>query len=286
MEIIGHKKINSFLNKSIEKNAVAHAYLFSGPVHVGKFTLALKFASKLIGDPGDLIVVGPDVSQEKNSVKIKDITVDQVRELQRILGLTSRGKARAAIIDNADRMNRTAQNALLKTLEEPNAGNVIIIVAHDTSRLLPTILSRCQKIKFGVVAENDLKRMIPDGITAGEILPLAMGRPGVLKNLLEDESALESRRKSLVSLRKIFSQSASEKFALAEEMSEDMDKAMEQLSYWIFFLREALLGREKYVRVAKAKSFELIQSIEEGMVKIKNTNSNARLILENLFLTF
>ncbi|PIP27427.1 MAG: DNA polymerase III subunit delta', partial [Candidatus Moranbacteria bacterium CG23_combo_of_CG06-09_8_20_14_all_39_10] len=166
MEIIGHQKIINLLDRAIAKDAVSHAYLFSGPESVGKFTVALDFAERLIGNidsiSSDLISIKPEIEENKGVIKKLDIKIEAIRNLLHKLSLTSvGGRYKVVIIDDADRLNRTAQNALLKTLEEPNAKVVLILVCQDERKLLPTIISRCQKMRFGLVKEAEIEKIVP-----------------------------------------------------------------------------------------------------------------------------
>ncbi|MFA6383403.1 MAG: DNA polymerase III subunit [Parcubacteria group bacterium] len=293
MKIIGHQKIINLLDKAIAKNAVSHAYLFHGPAHAGKFTVAEDFAKKLTKREGfinpDLVIVRPETEEKKGIVKKHDIRIEQIRELQHQLNLSAQwGKYKVAIIDEAERLNKTAQNSLLKILEEAGSGVVLILVADDIRRLLPTILSRCQKIKFGTVSETELRQevTIENEQEIGDLIFWSLGRPGLMLNLLKDEDELNFRKDSARELEKLFSQNVSERFSLAEEMSKDTAILAEKINIWLFIFREAILGRKKFTGADQAKILKLIDKTEKSLEIIKDTNSNARLVLENLFLEF
>jgi len=293
MKIIGHKKIINLLDRSIEKGNVAQAYIFSGPVGVGKFTVALDFAKKLLEGNGekinpDLIIVAPEIEEIKGVFKKRDIKIEKIRDLQHRISLSSsRGKYRVVIIDDADRLNKASQNALLKTLEEPNSGLLLILVVQDEKRILPTILSRCQKIRFGTVSREELGKIMPVGTKEkDQILFWSLGRPGLLRELNENKDELLFRSDSLKLLQELFSKSIPEKFSVAEKLSKDINLATKNLDLWMIALREGILGHEKLVDISRARSLELIDEIEKSLGIIKNTNSNAKLALESLFLNF
>lgn len=291
MKIIGHQKIINLLDKAIVKKAVNHAYLFCGPEATGKFTVAMAFAEKLAGAGGrmngDVIVVAPEAEEKKGIVKKKDIKIEQIRDLQHQLGLSASGQGyKVAIIDDADRLNKVAQNALLKTLEEATNKVVLILISQNEKRMLPTIVSRCQKIRFGTVPDAELKRSIPDGPNAEEVLFWSLGRPGLMLELMGDRKELDSRREALAELKKIFSQNAVDKFSLAENMSKDAGLADKKMNFWVLILREAMLGRGPEFPAAGGKTLRIIEMISKSQELLKETNSNARLILENLFLEF
>lgn len=319
MEIIGHQKITNLLNKSIAKNSVSHAYLFFGPESVGKFTVAREFAEKLTsvaeerGEINPNLVIIRSETEEKNGIlKKKDIKVESVRELQRKLSLSSQGgKFKVAIIDDAERLTRTAQNAMLKTLEEPNERVVIILVAQDEKKMLPTILSRCQTKRFGLVSSLEILQFVSEKQhnrgslaekdAASEMIFWSFGRPGLLIKMMTDESELNFRKETLKELEGLFVQNVEEKFSLAEKMSKDIEAAIKKLNLWIVILRKFVLegnsGIESYFigplrrieasrRISRQKFFGLLIETGKSLALIKETNSNARLILENLFLNF
>lgn len=291
MDIIGHQKILELLNKSIVRGTIAQAYLFSGPEHLGKFTVALDFAQRLSGSSleinPDLIVIRPEIEEKKGIVRKLDIKVEKVRDLEHQLGLTATGgKYKVAVIDDADRLNITAQNALLKTLEEPNEKVILILVAKDERKLLPTILSRCQKIKFGPVSQAELEKRIEEGEKEkAAILFWSLGRPGLMLEFLRDREELIFRENSLKELQQIFERRAEEKLALAESLSKDTRLAAKKLNLWLVILRENFLGR-KAGAVGQVQAFRLAGEISRSLESLRDTNASARLTLENLLLQF
>ncbi|HEX7586255.1 MAG TPA: AAA family ATPase [Patescibacteria group bacterium] len=305
MTIIGHSKIIKILDRSIKKEKVAQAYIFSGPMGVGKFTVALNFSKKLLGigpstgsisslqarsgrvNP-DLIIITPEVEEKKGILKKKDIKIEKIRELQHLIALSSSGgQYRVVIIDDADRLNKASQNALLKTLEEPNRGLVLILVVQDEKKILPTIMSRCQKIKFGTVMRSDLEKIIPSGTKEKEeIIFWSLGRPGLMVELSKNNDELDFRIEALGLLKGLFTKNIPEKFSFAEKLSKDINLAEKTLNIWMVALRESLLGEKRLINFSQSGSLKLIDEIGESLGIIKNTNSNAKLILENLFLNF
>lgn len=151
------------LMQTLREGTFVHAYLISGMRGVGKHTLARLMAQYILcrGDKGDepcgvcpscvrmLDGTHPDVVRLLPEKDKKSIVVDQVRELVALAGEhTYEGGRRILLIEQAEKMNPQAQNALLKTLEEPQAENVFLLLCEDTSLLLPTIASRCRSIKL------------------------------------------------------------------------------------------------------------------------------------------
>lgn len=305
MIIIGHQKIIKMLDRSLEKGKVAQAYIFSGPTGVGKFTVALNFAEKLLGinpSPGsisspqtsservnpDLIIIAPEIENIKGVLKKRDIKIEKIREVQHKIALSaSGGQYRVVIIDDADRLNKASQNALLKTLEEPNKGLILILVVQDEKKILPTILSRCQKTKFGTVMSSDLEKIIPSVTEErAEIIFWSLGRPGLTVELSKNSAELDFRIEALRLLKGLSAKNIPEKFSLAEKLSKDIDLAEKTLNIWMIVLRESLLGENRLVNFSQNKSLKLMDEIVKKIEIMKNTNSNARLILESLFLNF
>ena len=177
-----------------------HALLIVGPRGAGAGTLARDAVSTLMcgapvdggpcgacrscrlissGSHTDLVVISP--TGESNTIKI-----DQIRALAAGLALFSvEGGRRIALIEHADLMNEDAQNALLKTLEEPPSRTHVILAAAEDSRLMPTIRSRCAVIRLGLPDANQASELLGerlgvDAPTAVRLLRMSSGRPGPL----------------------------------------------------------------------------------------------------------
>jgi DNA polymerase III subunit delta' len=292
---IGHKKIINLLERSLKRGKTSQAYLFSGPEAVGKFTLAKIFAEALIKDSTtilrnmkvrdnisglfDLIIIEPEREEKKGVIKEKDIKIEQIREAQKkLLLFPHSGKYKALIINNAHRMTISAQNSLLKALEEPNSTSVIILVAHDHSKVLPTLRSRCQAINFALVAEEEIAREI-----GSELAFLSLGRPGAVIGLDEKKEGALLRRESIQELKNITSMTLNQKLAMAEELSKNIFETAKKMELWVWFIRlEALKkgGSKKHLDAG----FKRIEMIEKSLATLENTNASGRLVLENLLI--
>ncbi|MDA0376417.1 MAG: hypothetical protein O3A80_03870 [bacterium] len=195
-DIIGHQAQQEQLKSDIAKGNVAHAYLFSGPRHLGKMPMALQFAFDLLSEDvpeeckeqmrsqfeklthPDLLVLDqlwmeetcddwkaiaktsnvPQIHRSKApKAKTDVIGIDDIRALQERLIDTGSGTYRCCIIRSAERMQDPAANAFLKILEEPPKGLVFVLTTQHQTSLLPTIISRTRVVPFRRIGIQDLK---------------------------------------------------------------------------------------------------------------------------------
>lgn len=134
----------SFLRRALESGRLAHAYLITGQPGSGKRDLALRLAALATGATGGDILAHPDVHAVEPESKSRIIKVEQTRDLEKALQMRPTHAARkVAILFDADRMNASASNSFLKTLEEPPANSLLLLVTAHPEMLLETILSRC-----------------------------------------------------------------------------------------------------------------------------------------------
>jgi DNA polymerase-3 subunit delta' len=199
-----------------------HALLISGPPAVGKTTLALDLAAGLLcdaPDPADrpcracsacrLVDRGvhPDLhrlapSGPADQIRIGDRDRPDAGTVRRLASdlvlLPVEGGARVAVLERADRLTEDAQTALLKTLEEPPSGVTIILCAVDEDRLMPTVRSRCTRIRLGPVAVREIEAIlssteVADPPLAARLARLAGGRPGAARLLALAPEAVAAR---------------------------------------------------------------------------------------------
>ena len=172
-ELIGHTEVQQQLRHFIEDGTVPNGLLFFGPKGVGKRLAAENFAWSLIC--GLTQKTGLTYNPQSSFVPVLQhgayrgfatlekegsaIKVHQVRAVTQKLALADEGW-RVIIVDAADDLNPQAANALLKTLEEPTGQTVLILLCHNLSDLLPTLISRCRKVRFGPLEEENLKQVL------------------------------------------------------------------------------------------------------------------------------
>lgn len=162
------------MKRALATGRLAHAYLFVGPQGVGKTTTALEFAKALqcsssIDEACGQCTACRKVTDMAHPDVIwlepqgRQILVDQVRELQRrLMYKPLEGARRVAILKDAQELNLQAANALLKTLEEPPAHTVMVLLADSESSLLPTVVSRCQRVRFGPLPPEMISRYLQE----------------------------------------------------------------------------------------------------------------------------
>jgi DNA polymerase-3 subunit delta' len=216
--LLGHNHAEITLVKAWKTKKIPHAWIFSGPKGIGKATLAWQFIRLIhAGDQTDKTQVSLKTNPDNQFVKHiiagthpdsqlvrrsnnarppyklrKEISVEDIRSMNKFLRFTpALSDWRTVIIDSADEMNLNAQNALLKTLEEPPANTVIILVSHMPSKLLPTIKSRCQNLSIHPLSKEYLVPIINQSIpnlSENEriiLMRLSNGSPGRALDLAE-----------------------------------------------------------------------------------------------------
>ena len=178
--IYGHHQQITMLQKAMARKRVGHSYIFSGINGIGKKVVALAFACALNCDEPD--AAGDACGKCASCLKISRgshpdihllasdtqfIRIDAIRHIQQQMTFRPlEGKKRVFIIDDADKMNEQAANALLKTLEEPSAGNIIILVSSRPNWMPLTILSRCRQVRFHPLpAETVARWLVEQGKT-------------------------------------------------------------------------------------------------------------------------
>jgi DNA polymerase-3 subunit delta' len=213
MSLIGHEEAWREWRKALDSTRMHHAWLLVGPKGMGKALFARAAAAELVAEagvpqppsdrhPDILFPEHPPENKEETAKRDngqdykrkRSIPVDEIRAVQhRLTTRPTLGNRRAVIIDPADDMEKSASNALLKSLEEPPVGTFFLLVSHRPGRLLPTIRSRCRVLRFPALPAQEVARIVShdapqaDGATRAAAVAAAEGSPGAALGFVDQE---------------------------------------------------------------------------------------------------
>ncbi len=279
--IIGHKKQQEFLRKMVESENIPHALLFTGNEKLGKKKIAFKLISSIFKEN---IFQHPDfnlvIPEEKQ------IQINQIRDINWKLSLKPvKAPLLSVVIDQAHSMTRQAQNCFLKTLEEPKTRALLILITEYPNYLLPTIISRCQRVKFYPVEKKEINNYLKTQNfkqeQIKEISHICLGRPGVMIDFSQNLKKLEERQEKVKELVKIVKSPMSLRFKYAKELSEN-DDLKETLLVWLSYFRRNLISNPDNSLISKTK--HILNNIQRTIFLLSTTNVNKRLALEVLVL--
>ncbi|PID38662.1 MAG: DNA polymerase III subunit delta' [Proteobacteria bacterium] len=317
-QIHGQQRQLEALRRAIDSGKLANAYLFSGPAGVGKATTALAFAAALNCEqapgrgcgacgPCEKLAGGHHPDLLTLVAEKQFIVVDQVRALeQRLAFPPHEARYRLVLIDGADRLNPSAANALLKAVEEPRPGTLFVLVSAVVHRVMPTLISRCQRLHFAPLpreaVESALERALPDHDPERRAVAASVceGSPGRAFGLLEGDG-LAAAQATLDQLMSAASGSrAADIFAAAQEAGRDKAHIAQVLDLLRIRLRDLLLAQaglegrlagssqaDKVAERARALGLPRIRSQLRAVQEAEEAlfgNVNASLLLENLAL--
>lgn len=331
-DLVNQSHAVMLLRAAQHRGHVSHAYLFVGPPGVGRFDAAVAFAQLLncerphaqVGDAcGEcracrLIGAGqyPDVRTvdvarglllDPQDTTRTVIGIDQVRALRRDVAFGPlEGRAKVYIFAGADRMQPEAANSLLKILEEPPPQVVIILIAESTVPMLPTVVSRCQLVRFSLIPAAEIEQALTsrhalDPARARFIAALAGGQLGKAVTWATSPEALEWREQALDLLERMETADPLERIDAAEAAAKDKDRLADLLDMALFWYRDVLVFQElrdvgrlinldRSERIASLAGAipgpvlsERIRALEEAKEDLRR-NVHPRLLLEHLFL--
>ncbi len=276
-QTVGHDKAVRTLSRSVAEERLAHSYLITGSAKVGKATLALDIAraANCLSDSRpcascrqcERVTSGlhPDVRviglEKARSGRLRtQVSIEQVREIQKDASLLPyEGRSRVFIFESAEKLSLEAANSLLKTLEEPPASVILILVASDATAVLPTILSRCRRIDLRpvpqrVISEFLVERKAVSREKADEIAGLSGGRIGWAVEAADDPSIIERISETMDAVEAAAWGSLTDRFEYAEGLSarfsRDRQGVFAELDLWLSWWRDALLigqGKDELV---------------------------------------
>jgi len=261
-QVIGQDKILSLLDYSLKTNVIAHAYLLVGPRHVGKGTLAINLAQALNCDGPELpcgqcrscqrILEGKHADVTPIGLDSKtEIGIDDIRGLQRLANLPPyEGRCKVFIIDDAEYLSTEAANSLLKILEEPPLRVVWLLLAAEDEHLLPTIISRCQRLELKPVPSERIQEVLinsynVDANTAKFLTQLCHGRLGWAVSALANDDILERRSQRIAKMVSLLTAGLEKRFAYAQELaiqfSQNRRAGAEIIESWLDWWRDLML---------------------------------------------
>ena len=247
---MNHLKQWNLLKNTIKSGRLAHALLFYGQKGLGKKSFALKFSEELLGCKNKNL--NPDFIFLDSEEQIK---ISQIKEIANKLSFKPYSSpCKIAVINNVHLMNKEAQNCFLKFLEEPTPKTYLILITQYPNLLLPTVLSRLQKVRFYLSKDFKLKRNEEFAYNVAELNRLDLA----------------------------------ERFKIAKELAEgDLSQILDE---WLLYFREILLLKLKKEKTAEFSGYsllkikEIIEKIQTAKFLVSSTNINPKLTLENLFL--
>ena len=320
-QVDGHDWAVEHLRKSMANGRVRHAYLFLGTESVGKETLARGFAMALNCTHPDVHPCGecsschriqsgnhPDVLYSQSDPNTGVLKIEEIRQMTGRIALKPfEGRYRIAIFPNFDHAQPRAQDALLKTLEEPPPHAILILLATSAENILPTITSRSQMIHLRPVPVQTIYRVLmekhgADEQTAALIAHISGGRIGWALNALHNPDVLAAREEQLDGLEQVLQSNRAGRFSIAEALSKDKQSLFPLLELWLTFWRDLVLLCEgsslEPSNVDRADTLdqlsryvaadEALKALNATQMALKTlqTNANTRLTLEIMFLDY
>lgn len=232
--------------------SLPHALLLVGPKGSGLHTLA----AYLAGESGTLLTLV--IPMQKTSTSIPSITVDSIRALYTDTRSQLSGP-HFVIIDDADTMNHTAQNALLKLLEEPNESIHFILTSHNPDLLLPTIRSRVQRFDVPLISELESKKLLTAvGVTneldVKRLLYIASGLPAELTRLGSDGKSFKELSERVAIARQFIEGSQYQKMIIIQSLKDDRAGALKLIELILLLLRRNLASSKSTALVMLIKN--------------------------------
>lgn len=281
-QTLGFDKIKNFFEKTSENGQLSHAYIFSGQEMIGKRMFALELANFVNrADPAD--VLRPDCLFVDSGVSEsgQTITIEEIRRIKNFVSLSPyTGPYKFVVINDAHLMTTEAQNALLKVLEEPSPSSILILVTANPNSLLPTIISRCQEIKFpphpkGVIG-NILKNSGLSKSEAEFLAEFSNGRVGLVKTIIKEKSFGEIKD-SVEELVRLVKADINERLTVAQKLTDEKNKPdlIKKVLYWTLYMR---------MRINEPKARKILDGLVGLHKIIAQPQFNHRLALENFLV--
>jgi DNA polymerase-3 subunit delta' len=325
-QTIGQPEASALLKHGFQTGSLAHAYLFVGALHIGKMTLALDLARALNcqgkeppcgecqsckriaeGKHSDIRVISLNSTKDSGDTKARaEISIDDIRELQHNASLPPfEGKYKVFIIDGAEYLSTEAANCLLKTIEEPPPQVVILLLTAAEPGLLPTVVSRCQRVELKPMPSDEIEKILMEsyGIDRDKSRLLARLSDGCLGWAISasiDDSYLTQRKQRLSEMFSLLTAGWEERFNYAAKLANERKSAEDIIRLWLVWWRDVMLTKcgckqavtnidymlaleqyDKLVSLTEVRDF--IDSLQKSLNQITQ-NANLRLVFEILML--
>ncbi len=263
-DILGNEENKLVLEKIIETKNISHSYMFVGKEGIGKLLFAKEFANMILNSSislennPDFSIIEPD----GNTIKI-----NQIREFtKKVYEKPISSEKKVFIINNSECMTKEAQNALLKTLEEPPHYIVIILIAKNKDLFLPTIKSRCTEVIFKRLNDEDVLKILKEKYNLEvdqTILKIADGSIEKALNLLEDNCNYDKIDKVFSNLESI---SKLDILNCKEEIFENKDNVFDILEYINILILDKIKENDK-------RYLGCIEIVEDAKQRLKRNNN-------------
>lgn len=319
-EIVGHEQIKDHLQTAIRENKPFHAYIFQGDVGVGKESMAKTFTAGLLcqgegekpckecvscrqilsGNHPDVVFV----KRERASLGVEEIR-EQLCNTMDIKPFS--GQYKIYVVPEAEKMTEAAQNALLKTIEEPPEYGIVILLTSNISEILPTILSRCLTLEFRPLSSHAIEEYLKKNCEVPDYLArasaaFAQGNLGKAMRYAGSEDFIERKDSILAMLRRVGEMTVTQMLeviadlgARKEEIRDYIDlmelwyrdvlifKATKNINLLLFRDESSSIGKE-----AQKRSYEKIEEILQAFEKAKfrlRANVSTEVALELMLVT-
>jgi DNA polymerase-3 subunit delta' len=328
-DIKGQEGLVEVFRNSVNRDRLAHAYLFLGPEGLGKTLLAKNLAKFLncenpvkekwscSGHEQDLVIDccdrcvscrkiedynHPDVHWVRPGGRSGRISIDEIRLAQKEISLkTYEGKFKVFIIQDAERMSEQAGNSLLKTLEEPPGKSLIILTCTNISGVLPTIISRCQIVKFRPLHYEKLKEILKNnyGFSPADVHFLVCASEGRIGQALslKEQGAISKKNRIIDRV----CQSGREVSSMDVFNIKDKKELTSQIRYLLNWFRDILIYKsglpsssiinaDRIEKIKSRASLFSFRELEQIIVKIikahrlMEQNVNLKIVLETMLV--
>ncbi|MGL4847645.1 MAG: DNA polymerase III subunit delta' [Clostridium sp.] len=304
-EYIGHKKIIEGFKKRAERGTLSHAHIIVGSEGIGKSKVASIFSAMILGnEPFKKHVDSVEYKPKKASMG-----VDEVREIiEEVNKKPYEGDKKVIMIYSGEKLTVQAQNALLKTIEEPPKGVFIIILTTTLEQMLETIKSRCQIYKLTPLSNEEMEEYISKkyGTDKGRLLAAlayARGIPGRLERFVEDENLQEIRKIALELIKEINEKKIESILKYEKSFMKYKDEKEEVISILEGFIRDIIIYKEANLQnliinsdkeneikeLMQLMSYKKLSSMIEAIKVMRrniDANSNFQISLNIMLMSF